>query len=278
MCSTNAILKMAAEKKQKEEERYKEHRRTRTGKIIVFKNRDKEGWYESWTQGRDWLNFPHPFRIIVAANPGSGKTNMIKNIIVHARPHFKRIFLCHYDLETKEYDDIDVVKLEMIPHAKSKAFKGSQKNLLIIDDYDFKSLSKEEMNQFRSLFKYASTHRGLSIIVATQDFFNLPPIIRRLSNVYFIWKGSADLDSLYQVGRRIGYTKDEFKELLDLCKDKFDNICIDFTVNTPASVRLNGYTLIKGSPDYLRERDIEAHKAIALQKKEQEKEEKGLRE
>ena len=216
-------------------------------KILVFKNLDKEGWYEHWYNGRNLLNFPHPFRCIVSANPGSGKTNLIKNVIVRAKPHFKVIYLCHFDPETKEYNDVDVFKLEELPDSRSELFTTKKKSLLIIDDYDFASLDRFQLSNLRSLFKYASTHRGLSIIVATQDFFNLPPIIRRLSDVYFIWKGSADIDSLMQVGRRIGFNKSEFKKLMDMCRDKFDNICVDFTVGSPAPLRFNGYTLIKGA-------------------------------
>jgi len=214
-------------------------------KIIVFKNKDKDGWYEEWDNNRDLLNFPHPFRCLVCANPGSGKTNMVKNIIVKAKPFFKKIYLCHYDPETEEYDDLDCKRLEQLPTSKYEKFNKNTKSLLIIDDYDFQSLSKYEMNDLRSLFKYGSTHKGVSIIVATQDFFNIPPIIRRLASVYFIWKGSADLDSLFKIGRRVGYTKEEFKKLLDMCNNKFDNICIDFTPGSPHKVRFNAYTPIK---------------------------------
>jgi len=215
-------------------------------KLIVFKNKDKEGWYEKWDDKRDLLNFPHPWRAIISANPGSGKTNMIKNIILKTKPFFKKIYLCHFDNETKEYDDLDCLKLDDIPDSRSALFKSKQKNLLIIDDYDFGSLNRFQLSDLRSLFKYGSTHKGLSIVVATQDFFALPSIIRRLSNIYFVWKGSCDIDSLYMIGRRIGFKKAEFAELLDLCKCKFDNICIDLTVDTPAPIRLNGYTLVRG--------------------------------
>lgn len=222
--------------------------------IIVFDNKDKKGWYERWYKGRNLLNFPHPYRCVLSANPGSGKTNLIKNIIVRAKPIFRKIYLCHFDDMTQEYDDIDAVKLDKLPDSRSTLFKGTVKSLLIIDDYDFKSLSKPQMNSFKSLFRYGSTHRGLSILVATQDFFQLPVVIRRLSNIYFIWKGSSDLDSLWAIGRRVGYSKQAFEELMNLCRDRFDNICIDMTVGSPAPVRFNSYTLIKSGVDVLEDK------------------------
>jgi len=234
-----------AKAKNKDNEKDKVYTKVAKKQVRIFKNQDKEGWYESWEKDRDLLNFPHPFRCILSANPGSGKTNLIKNIILEAKPHFKVIYLCHYDPDTKEYNDLDFIFLDQIPQGKSNLFNPNVKTLVIIDDYDFNSLTKDQLDNLRSLFKYGSTHRGISIVVATQDFFNLPSIIRRLSNVYFIWKGSCDLDSLYQIGRRVGYTKDEFKNLIGLCHDKFDNICIDFTIDSPAKVRFNCYTPIK---------------------------------
>lgn len=222
-----------------------------SNKIVVFKNLDKDGWYEEWTEDRNLLNFPHPYRCIVSANPGSGKTNLIKNILLRAKPYFQTIFLCHFDDETKEYNDVDVFRLDELPDARSNLFTTKKKQLLIIDDYDFASLNKFQLSNLRSLFKYASTHKGLSIIIATQDFFNLPALIRRLSDVYFIWKGSADIDSLMLIGRRIGFSKPEFKKLMDMCVNKFDNICVDFTIGSPAKIRHNGYTLVKSGTESL---------------------------
>lgn len=219
-------------------------------KLIVFENKDKKGWYEKWDDRRDLLNFPHPFRCIVSANPGSGKTNMIKNLIIKAKPHFQKIYLCHFDEETKEYDDVDVIKLEGIPDSRAQMFTPKKKSLLIIDDYDFEDLNKQELANLRSLFKYGSTHRGLSIVVASQNFFSIPVIVRRLCNIFFIWKGTCDIDSLTQIGRKIGFKKEDFEELIVLCKSKYDNICIDLTIDSPAAVRFNGYTLIKSGNNY----------------------------
>ena len=44
------------------------------------------------------------------------------------------------DEETKEYNDVDVWKLEGLPDSRSKLFNPKKKSLLIIDDYDFVGL------------------------------------------------------------------------------------------------------------------------------------------
>ncbi len=215
-------------------------------KIIVFKNIDKK-IHEKWSKNRDLLNYPCPARITIAANPNSGKTNMIKNILIRAKPPYKKIFLLHYDPETKEYDDIpEIVKLDEIPDPKDdELFDGVNKTCLIIDDQEYRYKSKEDLKRLDRLFGYTSTHRFTTIITACQDFFNLPSICRRSSDVFIIWKGSADIESLYYIGRKFGYNKYEFKRLFKHCENKYDNITFDLTTNTIAPIRKNGYETIE---------------------------------
>jgi hypothetical protein len=222
----------------------KDNDKSKKKNIIVFPNKDKDGWIEKWDTNRDWLNFPWPSRILISANPGSGKTNMIKNILLKAKPFFNRIFLCHYDEDTEEYDDIECIKLKDIPDAKGKLLKNSKKHksALIIDDHEFQFMDNKSKKNLDRLLGYTSTHLGLTIIIATQNFFNLPTFVRRMSDVFILWKGSSDFDSLYSVGRKMGLSKEEFKSIMNKCQCKYDNIIIDLTANSPCKVRLNGYT------------------------------------
>lgn len=208
-------------------------------KLVVFKNADKEGWYESWKEKKSKFDFPYPCRIVVSANPGSGKTNLIKNILIRAKPYYKKVFVWHYDPNSKEYEDMDVEMLTKIPNPTDQQFSSKRKTCLIIDDQEFKYLSHEDLRKLDRLFGYTSTHKGLTIIVATQDFFNLPPVIRRMSDVFCIWKGSSDVESLYQIGRKMGISKKDFIKIMDECKTKFDFICFDNTVGSTCPVRKN---------------------------------------
>lgn len=208
-------------------------------KLVIFKNADKEGWYESWTDKKSKFDFPFPCRIVVSANPGSGKTNLIKNILIRAKPYYKKIFVWHYDPESKEYEDMDVEMLKSIPNPTDPQFNSKRKTCLIIDDQEFKYLNQMELRHLDRLFGYTSTHKGLTIICATQDFFNLPPVIRRMSDVFCIWKGSSDVESLLQIGRKMGINKKDFVKIMEHCKSKFDFICFDNTVGSRSPVRKN---------------------------------------
>ncbi len=213
-------------------------------KIIVFPNKDKTK-REKWTVNRDLLNFPSPKRVMISANPDSGKTNQVKNILVRTKPVYKRIYLLHYDPETSEYDDIDAIHLSEIPDPRdSKLFNGD-KCAIIIDDQEYKFKTKDELKRLDRLYGYTSTHRFVDIFCCTQDWFNVPPICRRSSNVFFIWKNSCDTESLCQIGRKLGYNKKTFLSLFKHCTNRFDNLCFDLTTGSPAPIRKNSYEKIE---------------------------------
>ena len=105
-------------------------------------------------------------------------------------------------------------------------------------------MGREELKRLDRLFSYVSTHRMLSIICCAQDFFsNLPPPIRRMSNVFFLWK-TKDLDSLKTIGRRVGLQKEEMMYLMSKLQNPRDCLVLDNTFNSPYPIRLNGFTII----------------------------------
>jgi len=108
--------------------------------IIIFKNKDKDKYKEHWYPNRNLTNFPKPFRMLILAPPSRGKTNTIKNILLHAKPEFDNIYLMHCDLHgTKEYEEIDFIPLEEVPEIEE--FDRQFRNLLILDDFSI-GLSK----------------------------------------------------------------------------------------------------------------------------------------
>ena len=70
-------------------------------KLVKIHNADKESgnWYEKWNvpKNRSLGNYIHPYRMILSAGTGVGKTLTAKNVILQAqsthRP-FKKVIVC----------------------------------------------------------------------------------------------------------------------------------------------------------------------------------------
>jgi hypothetical protein len=161
-------------------------------------------------------------------------------------PVFEQIFLFHYDIECDEYDDIEVIKLRKIPNPKDKRFNKEVKSLLIIEDCQI--VKRAELSKLDRLFGYTSTHLGVSIIYICQEFYIIPAIIRRMCNVFAIWRKSSDYDSLFYIGRKFNMNKEEFMSLMNLCKSGYDFVLFDNSGN-PKKIRLNGYLPIGNYDD-----------------------------
>lgn len=216
-------------------------------KIIALPNADKV-FHEKWTKNRDILNIPHPYRAMMLGPPNSGKSTVVKNLLLRADPPFERIYLIHCDPEyTKEYDDIpSIVKLDAIPDPTE--WPGDCKSAVVLDDLEFKRMSGEQHRCLDRLFGFVSTHKNLSVLLCSQDPFNVPPIVRRCSNLYILWN-SPDVDSVATASRKSGFDSKGLKELFKLCNDNHDSIWIDRTSGTKNPLRLNGYKLIKIKDD-----------------------------
>jgi hypothetical protein len=213
--------------------------------IMIIPNKEKS-FHEKWFKGRNMLNFPHPYRILLCSiQPNLGKTNIVKNIILRANPKFKEIFLLHCgeDIQT-EYDDIEYECISSLPEINSDVFDSKTKTLLIIEDKNFKYMSRDDLHRLDRCYGFISTHRNLSIICCSQSFFDVPCSVRRMSNIYVLWK-SKDLDSMKTIGRRCGLKKEELYHLIHTyLKDAHDQLWIDCTKNSPYPIRLNGFTCI----------------------------------
>ena len=212
--------------------------------LIHIPNVEKR-FHEKWTPNRNMLNFPHPYRCLLLGGVNMGKTNTIKNIIIRANPKFKEIYLYHCGGEyTMEYDDINYKAIDEIPAPDSDIFDPKIKKLLIIEDKEFKFMNKQELKRLDRAFGYVSTHRNLSILCTGQDFFNLPVPIRRMSNIFILWK-TKDLDSLATIGRRVGMKKEEIYTLMKkyLIQPR-DSLWLDSSFGSPYPIRINGFKVI----------------------------------
>src|SRR5690554_4260917 len=191
-------------------------------KILTFGgNAEKVKWQEHWYPGRDLLNFPKSHRIILAAKPNSGKSTICRNLILRADPPFEKIIVVHPNWEkTKEYDYLfegldedqdmvqirgDIPSLDEFTDLVGEDVERPKPMLVILDDIEFKSLSKKQQQSFHYLMNHISSHQNVSVYVTAQDLFNLPLTVRRTSNVFVIFNqpDKQSMDALY---RRVGIT------------------------------------------------------------------------
>ena len=211
--------------------------------LLIMANQDKL-FHEKWKRGRDMLNIPHPFRCVCLGPPNCGKGLVIKNILLRAKPAFEEVYIIHCDPEyTKEWDDVGGEMMSKIPPPES--WEGKVKTLVILDDLEFKGMDKDERRNLDRLFGFVSTHKNISIILAAQDTFNVPPIVRRCSNLWVLWKMS-DMDSLANTARKTGMKASNFNTIFnELMMNSHDSLWIDSTSGTPYPLRKNGYTIIQ---------------------------------
>ena len=215
-------------------------------KLIPIKNDDKE-FHESWTPGRNMLNICHPFRAVILGTPNCGKSTTAKNIIIRQDPPFEEVYVIHCDYEnTKEYEDVGAQMLGEIPAPEE--WEGQVKTLVILDDLEYKQMSKIQKKNLDRLFGYVSTHKNISVILCAQDPFNVPPCVRRMSNLWILWKIN-DTDSLNTCARKAGMKKDEIKDIFKMFDDPRDSLWIDNTSHSPWPMRKNGFIPIVKDDD-----------------------------
>lgn len=213
-------------------------------KIIPIENSDKE-FHEKWTKSRNMLNIPHPFRCVCLGPPNVGKTTIVKNIVLRADPPFQEIVVIHCDSEyTKEYDDLgEIEMLNEIPAPED--WEGQVKTLVVLDDLEFKGMNKQQKRNLDRLFGYVSTHKNISCILCSQDAFNVPPIVRRCSNLWILWR-CPDLDAMATCARKTGLKAENFNTIFnELMLESRDSLWLDRTDKTPYPCRKNGFTIIK---------------------------------
>jgi hypothetical protein len=209
--------------------------------LVDIKNTDKAGWTESWTETKkkNWASFPHPTRMALIGPPSAGKSFMMKHLIMHQRPMFRELYIIHGDGDhTTEFDDVDpsMIMTEFPPIA---FWDGKVKTLVIIDDVEFSSLSKEQFARMNKLFRYGSSHKNITVYVSHQSFFDLPILVRKLCNVFILWKPRSVME-LKTMSNRVGFSAKALDHIFEnVCSDYRDSLCIDHHYKSPAVLRKN---------------------------------------
>lgn len=214
--------------------------------IIKIENADKK-FHESWHEGRNVCDIPHPFRMAVLGRVGLGKSTLCKNVFLRCQMGelpFDDLIIVHGSKDTKEYDELEPTMIVTEIPDPDDLTTNDKKTLIIIDDFEMTKLSKESLRNLSSLFRFVSSHHNISIMVCYQSFFDVPAIVRKCINVYIIYRPN-NIDELACIARRVGLKKEEMFEIFDnlMTKDR-DTLMIDMTEHSPCRLRKNLFTKI----------------------------------
>ena len=222
----------------------------RPNKLLRFRCVDKDN-HEHWSDDRAILSQPRPFRATIVGPPGSGKTSIIKSMLVNSDPLFERGFLYHPDPDATtegEYQDCGLEPIEKLPETKYWYEINPEKKhmVLVIDDIDVSELRRDQKTRFDRLVSNVSTHCSLSIMCCSQVFFNLPTVLRKTSSLFVLYKPISEEQDLKAMSKRVGLPALTLSDLFkQYCPSRFDSVWIDLSVGSPAPVRINGTKVLK---------------------------------
>ena len=225
--------------------RKKKHiKRLKTPEIVPVVNQDKKH-VERWDpkRAKDLANIPSPARILLLGPCNVGKSTVIKNLIMRQWPRFKKVYLIHEDAHnTREYDDMDFTeRFDEVPSIEfwDTGDEKYEKRAVVVDDLEMVASNKERLKNLAILFRYASSHKGLTVYLAHQSFFDIMPLIKKMANFYILWKPRSR-GEIELIENRTGLAKGCLKELFaTVATGHRDSICVDLTENSPAKLRLN---------------------------------------
>lgn len=197
--------------------------------LKIYSNPEKDEIHRTKNDEMN-LKFSKPFKCLIIGKSGSGKSNLIKNIIAK-NEGFDLVYLMHANPESIEYDDIPHIKYELEEDYIDRFMTYPDKDkLLIIDDIDFNNMPKKTQNHMYKLITYISA-RGVSIISTSQDPTFYPPMIRRAFEILIIYPFYNE-DSVRTITKYVAPILDYNDIQLtfnNLMKTKYDFIIVNKT-------------------------------------------------
>lgn len=131
----------------------------------------------------------HPLRMIICGASGSGKSNLLINIINSMNDTFEKILIFTQDKDEQLYNYLE----EKIPDDQLEIFEGidnvnnynfddldEKQHLIIFDDMCIETEKKQQKICELFIRGRKMAHKcGLSLIYLTQSYFQVPPVIRK---------------------------------------------------------------------------------------------------
>jgi len=184
----------------------------------------------------DLHHFETPFRSLVVAPSGSGKSNFITNLISlfckGKEGTFDSIFIfCKsrdeplYQFLSDKSKGLIEVHEDLLKLPALNELKPSQQTLIIFDDFI------TDIKKFPIISEYfiRGRKRGCSLMFLSQSYYNTPKIIRQNINYCVILKlgGTRDVNSILRECS-IGITKEQLLSMYkEATREKFDVLIIN---------------------------------------------------
>lgn len=187
-----------------------------------------------------------PFRMIIAGNSGSGKTQTLLNLLYNMPDTFEKIFIVTKNkdeplynyLEDKLGEDGLSIKEGITELPDVDSLNKEENNLIVLDD-----LVNEPSKQQRPICDYfiRARKKNCSIIYISQSFYGVPKLIR--DNIsYLIIKQVSSMKNLTMICREcsLGIDKKQLKKIYDDATDtKQDFLLIDLEGDKDERFRKN---------------------------------------
>lgn len=187
-----------------------------------------------------------PFRMIIAGNSGSGKTQTLLNLLYNMPDTFEKIFIVTKNKDEPLYNYLEdklgkdglTIKEGITELPDLDALDKEQNNLIVLDD-----LVNEPTKQQRPVCDYfiRARKKNCSIIYISQSFYAVPKLIR--DNIsYLIIKQVSSMKNLTMICREcsLGIEKKQLKKIYDdATQSKQDFLLIDLEGDKDERFRKN---------------------------------------
>ncbi len=187
-----------------------------------------------------------PFRMVVVAPSGSGKTNFILNMLQKfsaGKGTFNTITIITKNkqeplyewLEDKTKKTVKILEgIENIPSLDK--FNKEEQHIVIFDDLVLEK-DQKKMNEFY----IRGRKKGVSVCYLSQSFFKIPKVIRTNCNYFVILKLSGKRDlNLILSEFELGVSKKELMDMYEYAtKEKFNVLLIDVEAPKETKFRKN---------------------------------------
>jgi len=180
------------------------------------------------------------FFYIINGGPGSGKTNLLLNLLTKKgkffNKKFDRVYIFSPSLKTvtrainlpeeRIFDVFDLEALQMIIDLENEE-QEKNKCLIIFDDM-ISNFKKNIKTMLKLIYNRRHIGGGFSVIITSQVFNKIPSEIRKACNLLICFKttNKKEKESIYN--DFVNISKDEYEKILDYCwKNKHDFLMID---------------------------------------------------